>query len=72
MRRRGWPVCRAVGSGLELPTKRHELAASPMCRCEDDLTHKLTEILRINNTILRQEANGTPQHVINEHVNLLQ
>ena len=41
-------------------------------RCEDDLTHKLAEILRTNQAIKRQDASGTPQHVIQEQVLALQ
>ncbi|WIA28234.1 hypothetical protein OEZ86_010790 [Tetradesmus obliquus] len=42
------------------------------CSCEDDLTHKLVEIVRANNTLKRMVANGSPQHIINEYVALLQ
>eukprot|EP00882_Tetradesmus_deserticola_P031896 GHRQ01036077.1.p3 GENE.GHRQ01036077.1~~GHRQ01036077.1.p3 ORF type:complete len:136 (+),score=65.65 GHRQ01036077.1:683-1090(+) len=41
-------------------------------RCEDDLTHKLVEIVRANNTLKRMVANGSPQHIINEYVALVQ
>lgn len=41
-------------------------------RCEDDLTHKLAEILRTNNAIKKQDATGTPQHVIAEQIMALQ
>lgn len=41
-------------------------------RCEDDLTHKLAEIIRANNDLRRQEQNGAPQHIINEFSDLLQ
>lgn len=41
-------------------------------RCEDDLTHKLAEIIRANNDLHRQEQNGAPQHIINEFSDLLQ
>jgi hypothetical protein len=40
--------------------------------CEDDLTHKLVEIVRANNTLKRMVANGSPQHIINEYVALVQ
>lgn len=42
------------------------------CRCEDDLTHKLVEIIRANITLKRMMANGSPQHILNEYVSLLQ
>eukprot|EP00798_Chlamydomonas_sp_ICE-L_P031184 gene31184-6328_t len=41
-------------------------------RCEDDLTHKLAEIIRANNQLKRQEQNGAPQHIINEFAHLVQ
>lgn len=41
-------------------------------RCEDDLTHKLVEIIRANITLKRMIANGSPQHILNEYVSLLQ
>ena len=44
----------------------------PGLRCEDDLTHKLAEILRTNNAIKKQDATGTPQHVIAEQIMALQ
>lgn len=41
-------------------------------RCEDDLTHKLAEIIRANNNLRKQEQNGAPQHIINEFSQLVQ
>lgn len=43
-----------------------------LCRCEDDLTFKLAEIIRANNALKRQEQNGAPQHIINEFSQLVQ
>lgn len=40
--------------------------------CEDDLTHKLVEIVRANITLKRMMSNGSPQHILNEYVSLLQ
>ena len=42
------------------------------CRCEDDLTHKLAEIIKANNRLRKQEENGAPQHIIREFSALLQ
>lgn len=42
------------------------------CRCEDDLTHKLVEIIRANIQLKRMITNGSPQHILNEYVSLLQ
>lgn len=41
-------------------------------RCEDDLTHKLVEIVRANITLKRMMSNGSPQHILNEYISLLQ
>lgn len=41
-------------------------------RCEDDLTHKLVEIIRANLALRRMITNGSPQHILNEYVSLLQ
>jgi DNA-directed RNA polymerase II subunit RPB1 len=43
-----------------------------LLRCEDDLTHKLVEIIRANITLRRMISNGSPQHILNEYVSLLQ
>ena len=42
------------------------------CRCEDDLTHKLAEIIKANSRLKKQEENGAPQHIIREFTALLQ
>ena len=47
------------------------LAASRR-RCEDDLTHKLAEIIKANSRLKKQEENGAPQHIIREFTALLQ
>ncbi|MEW5320361.1 MAG: hypothetical protein WDW38_011438 [Sanguina aurantia] len=41
-------------------------------RCEDDLTHKLQDIIRSNTDLRKEEANGAGQHIINQRVQLLQ
>lgn len=41
-------------------------------RSEDDLTHKLTDIIKANNRLRKQEENGAPQHIIKEYTQLLQ
>jgi DNA-directed RNA polymerase II subunit RPB1 len=41
-------------------------------RCEDDLTHKLAEILRVNASLNQKTSNGTGEHVIRELIALLQ
>ena len=47
-------------------------AVRDLCRCEDDLTHKLAEIVKANVKLRRQEDNGAPQHIIREFSQLLQ
>ncbi len=41
-------------------------------RCEDDLTHKLAEIIRHNNVLRKAEENGAPQHIIRQYTDVLQ
>eukprot|EP00906_Rhabdomonas_costata_P031062 RCo043905 len=41
-------------------------------RSDDDLTHKLKDIVRANQQLQRQEAAGAPQHIIADFVALLQ
>lgn len=43
-----------------------------VCRCEDDLTHKLAEIIRHNNVLRKAEENGAPQHIIRQYTDVLQ
>ncbi|KKY19120.1 putative dna-dependent rna polymerase ii largest [Phaeomoniella chlamydospora] len=41
-------------------------------RSEDDMTFKLSDILRANQNVRRVQQEGSPEHVLNEHVSLLQ
>ncbi|VDK54176.1 unnamed protein product [Anisakis simplex] len=41
-------------------------------RNQDDLTHKLSDIVKTNNQLRRNEANGAADHVIQDDVKLLQ
>eukprot|EP00210_Caulerpa_lentillifera_P004539 g4331.t1 len=54
------------------PPVRPSVMMDSSARCEDDLTHKLAEIIRANNDLRRQQLNGAPQHIINEFCELLQ
>eukprot|EP00195_Chlamydomonas_chlamydogama_P000980 CAMPEP_0202924892 /NCGR_PEP_ID=MMETSP1392-20130828/79214_1 /ASSEMBLY_ACC=CAM_ASM_000868 /TAXON_ID=225041 /ORGANISM="Chlamydomonas chlamydogama, Strain SAG 11-48b" /LENGTH=436 /DNA_ID=CAMNT_0049618649 /DNA_START=166 /DNA_END=1474 /DNA_ORIENTATION=+ len=54
------------------PPVRPSVMMDSSARCEDDLTHKLAEIIRANNQLKRQEMNGAPQHIINEFSQLVQ
>ncbi|KAL6754081.1 hypothetical protein V8C86DRAFT_2713077 [Haematococcus lacustris] len=54
------------------PYVRPSVMMDSSARCEDDLTHKLQEIIRANNQLKKQEQNGAPQHIINEFAGLVQ
>ncbi|OAJ40276.1 hypothetical protein BDEG_24031 [Batrachochytrium dendrobatidis JEL423] len=41
-------------------------------RGEDDLTHKLMDIIKANISLKRHETEGAPAHIVNEFENLLQ
>lgn len=41
-------------------------------RSEDDLTYKLSDIIRANSNVRRCEQEGSPQHVVDEFIGLLQ
>jgi DNA-directed RNA polymerase II subunit RPB1 len=41
-------------------------------RLQDDLTHKLSDIVKRNNELKKNEANGAAAHVIADDVKLLQ
>ena len=69
---------RAGACTQRLQRRRCANQRPPMCqaaalrRCEDDLTHKLAEIIKANNRLKKQEENGAPQHIIREFSALLQ
>ncbi|KAL3142999.1 DNA-directed RNA polymerase II subunit rpb1 [Trebouxia sp. C0009 RCD-2024] len=54
------------------PAVRPSVAVDSNARSEDDLTHKLAEIIKANNKLKRQDQNGAPQHIIREFSQLLQ
>ncbi|KAJ3088162.1 DNA-directed RNA polymerase II subunit rpb1 [Quaeritorhiza haematococci] len=41
-------------------------------RGEDDLTHKLADVIKANNNLKRHETEGSPAHIVMEFENLLQ
>ena len=43
-----------------------------MSGMQDDLTHKLADIVKANNQLRRDELNGCPQHVLHNGVKMLQ
>ena len=39
---------------------------------QDDLTHKLADIVKANNHLKKNELNGAPAHIISEDLRMLQ
>lgn len=54
------------------PPVRPSVSMDGSTRSEDDLTHQLSEILKANARLQRQEESGAPQHIISEFALLLQ
>ncbi|CAG8604253.1 17477_t:CDS:2, partial [Acaulospora morrowiae] len=54
------------------PPVRPSILMDGTGRGEDDLTHKLADILKANQNVKRYEAEGHPAHVVNEFEALLQ
>ncbi|NXO53318.1 RPB1 polymerase, partial [Aramus guarauna] len=55
------------------PLSEHPTVITQGSACsQDDLTHKLADIVKINNQLRRNEQNGAAAHVIAEDVKLLQ
>ncbi|RMC22843.1 hypothetical protein DUI87_00149 [Hirundo rustica rustica] len=65
-----WMVCTV----LPVPplSVRPAVVMQGSARNQDDLTHKLADIVKINNQLRRNEQNGAAAHVIAEDVKLLQ
>nr|ABA64469.1 DNA-dependent RNA polymerase II largest subunit [Glaucocystis nostochinearum] len=54
------------------PPVRPSIMMDSTARGEDDLTHKLADIVKANMNLKRQEMNGAPAHIISEFQQLLQ
>lgn len=54
------------------PPVRPSIMMDTVSRGEDDLTHKLAEIIKYNTHLRKQELNGAPAHIISEFSSLLQ
>eukprot|EP00192_Tetraselmis_astigmatica_P001786 CAMPEP_0117656308 /NCGR_PEP_ID=MMETSP0804-20121206/4737_1 /TAXON_ID=1074897 /ORGANISM="Tetraselmis astigmatica, Strain CCMP880" /LENGTH=1576 /DNA_ID=CAMNT_0005462705 /DNA_START=256 /DNA_END=4982 /DNA_ORIENTATION=- len=54
------------------PPVRPDVMMDSSARSQDDITHKLSEIIRTNADLRRQEQNGAPQHIVQEIGQLLQ
>lgn len=51
---------------------RPAVMAPNMLRCHDDITFKLADIIRANNTLKNSELHGAPQHILSEDWKMLQ
>jgi DNA-directed RNA polymerase II subunit RPB1 len=54
------------------PPVRPSIVMDSVSRGEDDLTHKLAEIVKFNTYLSKQERSGAPSHIIQEYQSLLQ
>lgn len=54
------------------PPVRPSIMADTSLRSEDDLTYKLSDILKANQNLKRHESEGSPVHVVSEFEQLLQ
>ena len=54
------------------PPVRPSIMSDSASRGDDDLTHKIKDIVTHNSNLRKQEVNGAPLHIIEEHCLLLQ
>ncbi|KAL6045208.1 DNA-directed RNA polymerase II subunit RPB1 [Balamuthia mandrillaris] len=54
------------------PPVRPSIMMDSTARGEDDLTHKLADIIKANTSLRQQEADGTAAHIITQFLELLQ
>ncbi|EQB60117.1 rna polymerase ii largest subunit [Vairimorpha apis BRL 01] len=54
------------------PSVRPSIVMEGMLRAEDDLTHKLADIIKANTYLKKYELEGAPGHVIRDYEQLLQ
>jgi len=65
-----WLICSIFG--VPPPTVRPSVRSDNNSRMEDDLTHKLCDIVKTNRTLKNKLENGSPKRVIDEWYQLLQ
>lgn len=53
-------------------TVRPSVVMDSVSRGQDDLTHKLADIIKANHNLKQQELNGSPAHIMDEYIKLLQ
>ncbi len=54
------------------PHVRPSVSMGGTQRCEDDLTHKISDIVKANLAVMYAERNGDAEHVMEQYVSLLQ
>lgn len=54
------------------PQVRPSVSMGGAARCEDDLTHKLSDIVKANLAVLHCERNGDADHVLDQYIQVLQ
>jgi DNA-directed RNA polymerase II subunit RPB1 len=54
------------------PPVRPSVVMEGANNCEDDLTHKLLDIVKQNESLRRHQENGAPEHVVDQIAQLLQ
>jgi DNA-directed RNA polymerase II subunit RPB1 len=54
------------------PPVRPSITMDGASRGEDDLTHKLADIIKANQNLKRHETEGSPAHIVSEFEQLLQ
>lgn len=54
------------------PPVRPSIQVDGSARGEDDLTYKLADILKANQSLKRHEMEGSPSHIVQEFEQLLQ
>ncbi|OAG29397.1 DNA-directed RNA polymerase II subunit RPB1 [Nematocida displodere] len=65
-----WMIIRTLP--VPPPQVRPSIVMEGSLRCEDDLTHKLADIIKASNNLRRYEQEGAPGHIIRDYEQLLQ
>ena len=65
-----WLICSVFG--VPPPSVRPSVRSANNSRMEDDLTHKLCDIVKTNRTLKNKLENGSPKKVLDEWYQLLQ
>ncbi|KAI5184396.1 DNA-directed RNA polymerase II subunit RPB1 [Nematocida homosporus] len=65
-----WMIIRVLP--VPPPQVRPSITMEGSLRCEDDLTHKLADIIKASNNLKRYEQEGAPGHITRDYEQLLQ